>query len=278
MAWGASEGAIWYSGGVFKRGWVMFAVVVLSLAATGRAVAQERTFPPRPLPGVFVVDEAGLLDADSVKAINQRSGTLLAEKKIPVYVVTVANVERYDPVRRATVDEYAHALFDEWGIGFTDYNYGVLLLVSSGDRRARIELGAGWKREYDPYCRQIMDDLIVPRFKVGRFNQGIVSGVEGLDAMARGEAIPTRGFGASTMDKVKELTGSKGFVNCVILVLAVVGGLVSRGFNRYFYGTWDSPFGSSSGSDSDSGGGGGWGGGGGFGGGSSGGGGASGSW
>lgn len=243
-------------------------------------MAQERTYPPRPVPGVFVVDEAGLLDADSVKAINQRAGVLLAEKKIPVYVVTVANVERYDPVHRATVDEYARALFDEWGIGFTDYNYGVLLLVSSGDRRARIELGAGWKRDYDPYCRQIMDDLIVPRFKVGQFNVGIVSGVEGLDAMARGEVIPTRGFGASAWDKVSALSGSKGFVNCVILVLAVVASLVSRGFNRYFYGTWDSPFRSSSDdSDSGGGGGGGWGGGGGgFGGGSSGGGGASGSW
>lgn len=54
-----------------------------------------------------------------------------------------------------SVEQYARQLFDHWGPGFKDRNYGILLLVSVGDRKARIELGAGWGGEAaDRRCRQ----------------------------------------------------------------------------------------------------------------------------
>jgi uncharacterized protein len=37
-----------------------------------------------------------------------------------------------------------------------------------------------------------MDNLIIPEFKQGRFSEGIVSGVEGLDKMARKLELPSR--------------------------------------------------------------------------------------
>ena len=88
-------------------------------------------------------------------------------------------------------------LFDQWGIGHeklgdTTWNTGILLLVSKGDRKARIELGAGWGREQDQLCRQIMDEYIVPKFKEGNFSGGIVLGVESLAKMAQGLKLPTR--------------------------------------------------------------------------------------
>jgi uncharacterized protein len=67
-----------------------------------------------------------------------------------------------------------------------------LLLVSKGDRKARIELGAGWGRREDELCRQIMDEQIVSRFRDGRYSEGILAGVESLDKMARKLELPKR--------------------------------------------------------------------------------------
>ena len=38
------------------------------------------------------------------------------------------------------IDRYAMNLMSEWGVGYPEWNYGMLLLVSPGDRKARIEL------------------------------------------------------------------------------------------------------------------------------------------
>ena len=94
------------------------------------------------------------------------------------------------------IETFARLLFDQWQVGIAklgnqNWNTGILLLVSVGDRKSRIELGAGWGREKDQLCQQIMDERIVPEFKQGDFNGGISAGVEALEAMARGKELPT---------------------------------------------------------------------------------------
>jgi uncharacterized protein len=93
------------------------------------------------------------------------------------------------------METFAMLLFNQWGIGHVKIgrqilNHGILLLVSTGDRKARIELGAGWGHEKDAECRRIMDEQIVKRFKAGDFSSGILAGVESLEKLARGFKIP----------------------------------------------------------------------------------------
>ena len=81
------------------------------------------------------------------------------------------------------IETFARLLFDQWQVGIAklggqNWNTGILLLVSVGDRKARIELGAGWGREKDHLCQQIMDERMIPRFKQGDFSGGISAGVE----------------------------------------------------------------------------------------------------
>ena len=63
-----------------------------------------------------------------------------------------------------SIEAYAQALFDHWGIGSQDRNYGILVLVSYLDRRARIEFGAGFANRYNAEAEAIMQDIIVPAF------------------------------------------------------------------------------------------------------------------
>lgn len=157
----------------------------ISLPFTARAA----TFPDKPPSTDYFVDSARLLDEPARAEVNRIAAALLKEQKIPLFVVTVASLASYD-ASGLGVEAYARELFDHWGIGSQTRNYGILLLVSRGDRKARIELGAGYGRGHDGASADIMQNLIIPSFKRENYSTGIVDGVRGLDAMARGLALP----------------------------------------------------------------------------------------
>ena len=150
----------------------------------------------RPGDREFVRDIAGLINASDVDKIRRIGDRLLTDKATPIIVVTINSMADHggDGMR---IETFARLLFDQWGIGVAkingqDWNTGILLLVSKGDRKARIELGGYWRHDNDVQCDQIMEQTIIPRFKEGDFSGGIVAGVEALDKMARGLALPSR--------------------------------------------------------------------------------------
>ena len=151
--------------------------------------ASAVTFPDQPPESEFFVDQAGLLDEGARMAINDTARLLLQEEQIPLLVVTIRSLSSFD-ASALSIEGYATQLFDHWGIGSQERNYGMLLLVSVGDRRARIELGAGFERTYDSQANDIMQSLIVPAFRRGDFPTGITDGVRGMDAMVRGLQLP----------------------------------------------------------------------------------------
>lgn len=137
----------------------------------------------------FILDLADLTSSSDEQRIGEVATKLLNDKATPIIVVTIESMTRYGGVGMR-IETFAKLLFDQWAIGQATlngqlWNTGVLLLVSRDDRKARIELGAGWKHEQDSLAKQIMDEQIVPRFRQGDFSGGIVAGVAALDKMAR---------------------------------------------------------------------------------------------
>lgn len=147
---------------------------------------RSQTFPPRPAQGEFVRDEAVLLHAGDQRQIEGACAKLMKEEQIPIVVTTIPSLAKYDA---KNIEVYARALFDNWGIGSQTRNYGVLLLVSLGDRKARIELGAAWAHAKDETVAMIMNDIMIPNFKKGDYSSAILQGVQALDAMARGQSV-----------------------------------------------------------------------------------------
>ncbi len=164
-----------------------FLTLALLLWLPGAAMAQ--TYPSKPPSSDFYVDLAALIEPGEAQQINRIALALLQEERIPVYVVTVRSLADFD-ASGLGIERYATALFNEWGIGFEDRNNGMLLLVSLGDRKARIEFGADWDHRHDDAARDVMDTLIVPKFKSGEYSVGILDGVRGMEAMARGLNLP----------------------------------------------------------------------------------------
>ncbi len=162
-----------------------------AVGLSGSAYAQRLRYPPRPGPRDFIVDEAALIAPADKKTIRSTCDKLLTDKGVPILVVTIRSMTQYGAAGW-DIQVYAQNLFNTWGIGYKKWNRGMLLLVSKGDRKARIELGADWKHTKDAECTQIMEELIIPSFKEGRFSEGILQGVKGLDALARDLKLPTR--------------------------------------------------------------------------------------
>ncbi|MCA9040718.1 MAG: TPM domain-containing protein [Planctomycetaceae bacterium] len=171
---------------------IFSSVGFLSMATP--AWAQFQISLERPPEGQYIVDKANLITPHDKEEIRTLANEVLKDKAAPIIVVTIESMSQYGGAG-LRIETFARLLFDQWGIGpaklgDNPWNYGILLLVSRDDRKARIELGAGWKRDKDAQAQQIMDELIVPQFKAGNFSSGILAGVQGLDKMARDLELP----------------------------------------------------------------------------------------
>ncbi len=144
----------------------------------------------------FVRDLANMIEPADEDKIRVIATEVLEHRATPIIVVTIESMAQHGGAD-LRIETFARLLFDQWGIGHekldaAPWNTGILLLVSEGDRKARIELGAGWGHEKDAVTQQIMDEQIIARFKQGEFSGGIVAGVEALAAMAMGKPLPAK--------------------------------------------------------------------------------------
>ncbi len=263
---------LWIPGSRFA-GLGMTAVVFIALCFASFALALD--FPQ--LTG-RVVDQAGVISAQSKSDIEAKSKTLEDKSGIQLVVATVKSLQGSD------IETYANQLFRYWKLGEAKKNNGVLLLVAPNERKVRIEVGYGLEGTLtDALSSVIISSAIIPRFKSKDFSGGIERGIDGIISVLSGDSAewqPKVNVRAdNTGDDIDKLFPILFMILLIFFIWYLIRnagagrppGPGSRSGPIIFPGGWGS---------SDWGGGGGGGGGGGFsgGGGSSGGGGASGSW
>ena len=126
-----------------------------------------------------VVDEAGI--------INQHSRTAILSKLREgqqFVVVTLDNLRGYE------IEEYGLELARHWGIGHKDYDDGVLLIVAPNERQVRIEVGYGLEGVLtDAKSSEIIRHILLPAFKRGDYNGGIVEAVDVMTRIIDGEQV-----------------------------------------------------------------------------------------
>jgi uncharacterized protein len=87
-----------------------------------------------------------------------------------------------------SLEDYSIRLAEKWKIGQAGRNNGVILLAVKNDRKLRIEVGYGLEGALpDALAGTIIRNEIAPRFKEGRFYQGIDAGVNSIIAATKGE-------------------------------------------------------------------------------------------
>lgn len=259
----------------------LVAGVLLAFVLLTPALAAPK-FPP--LTG-RVVDNAELLSPAAEARLTTELAELERRTGHQLVVATLPDLQGYE------IEEYGYQLLRAWGIGRKEEDDGVILIVAPNERAVRIEVGYGLEPVLtDALSRLIIERQILPAFREGEFERGVVAGAE---AIARQIGLPegeARAAVQAAEAESREAAGEGGAIIPVIFAMFVVFWLLSGvlrlfGVRRRFGGSgmwWLLPLILSTSSHRRGGwsGGGGWGGGGGFsgGGGSGGGGGASGRW
>jgi uncharacterized protein len=233
------------------------------------ASAAEPSFPT--LSG-RVVDDAHLLDAANRSAIESKLAGLESKTRRQLVVVTLPSLQGYD------IADYGYRLGRHWGIGEKGANTGALLIVAPKEHQVRIEVGYGLEGVLtDAVSRLIIENAILPRFRVNDFPGGIQRGVDDIIQVLTGDAAD---FQKRAVAENRNPAGTQGMANFIWIALILGLWLFftmrsSRNRRRGFLSPWIIPMGGGFGRGGGFGGGGG-----GFsgGGGSFGGGGASGRW
>ena len=87
----------------------------------------------------------------------------------------------------ADLFDFAHQLFRTWGIGNKKSNRGLLLLYVADIRRVRFTVGDGLEGTMtDAACKRIIERTMIPHFKKGDTDGGVVAGISAACERIRG--------------------------------------------------------------------------------------------
>ncbi len=170
---------------MLKRAMLALSVVISAFAAIA-AHAQQSL--PR-YNDLYVNDFAGILNQTTEIQVTSVFRQLRENTSVEAVVVTIDTVKTYGP-QYASVEDFATALFDEWGVGSADRNNGVMLLVAIDDRALRIEVGTSYENTLDSRMQGVIDEFILPEFHDERYNSGIADGVRAIARVIEEEVGP----------------------------------------------------------------------------------------
>ncbi|TVR57715.1 MAG: TPM domain-containing protein [Spirochaetaceae bacterium] len=137
--------------------------------------------------------------------------------------IAVATTRTYAPY--GSIEQYAVALFEAWGVGQRSEDNGVLVVLALDERRVRIEVGYGLEGALpDGRVGAILDDMVLPAFRESRWGVGMLGGVQGIAGYIASEYdVDLTGFGARVPRAQTTGTGF-GEIFFLIVIVMVFGG------------------------------------------------------
>jgi uncharacterized protein len=186
--------------------------------------------PPLPAqPSQYVVDLAGVLNAETRARLNARLKDLEAATTAQVVVLTLNSLEG-EPI-----ENFSHQTAVKWGIGQKGKDNGVLLTVAVKDKKYRIEVGYGLESTLpDSLVGSIGRQYLVPNFRKGDFAGGIVAAVNEIAKTVSGGKVVIQGGEGKPPYHWEKVPGKGGagigltFILAIIFVLLLVITLIRR--------------------------------------------------
>jgi len=179
----------------------------------------------------YVANPDGILSAEVVATLNAQLGQLERDTGAQVAVVAIGDTDPHD------IFDFAHALFEHWGIGDKDRDDGLLMLLVKNQRTIRLHTGYGLEGTLpDVVCKRIQDGFMVPEFKRGDYGAGLIAGVEQVSQRLREPAHASQ-FAGTTLNAQEE--GARLFRYMLMGILSFTG-LVAFGIKSaygYFSGS-----------------------------------------
>lgn len=131
-----------------------------------------------------VVDEADILSPAADRELTDMLAAHERATRDQVVVVTLKSLEGN------SIEDFGYQLGRYWGIGQKGKNNGVILIVAPHERKVRIEVGYGMEGKLtDAISRIIIERDILPAFRRGDFNGGVLSGTASILRVLGGDDV-----------------------------------------------------------------------------------------
>ena len=170
--------------------------------------------------GSYVSNPNGILDDATVSQLDTLLTSL--EKKTTAQVAVVV----VESIGEADIFEFAQKLFDNWGIGRTGKDNGLLVLFVNDKRTVRFHTGYGLEGALpDVVCKRIQRDFMVPEFKNGNYSAGMLAGLLQVEKVLTDPKYAEE-LKASEGNEVSDFTGLIIFLSIifapVLLILYII--------------------------------------------------------
>ena len=172
----------------------LFCAIMLALAGIGGVYPQEATrgrSSPSEIPynkqytvdevpnpktndaNAFVANPDGIISEETVYQLDTMLQNLEAKNKAEIAVVVLNSIGDND------IFDFGVELFERWGIGKKRSDNGLLILFVLDQRKIRFETGYGLEGVLpDAICKRIQMNEMVPYFKEGNYDEGMLRGVK----------------------------------------------------------------------------------------------------
>lgn len=187
-------------------------IAALLFVFTATAAAETKQYTIDDVPNVrlsdarqYVTDPTAILSTAARDSINAMLGRLEKSTGIETAVVMLPSIGDED------IFDFSHELFRKWEIGKKKSDNGLLILFVKDQKKVRFTTGYGIEGTMtDAMSKRIQTTIMIPRFRKGYWDGGMVSGVRAV---------------AKTLDgtmQAEEDSGEDDISTIMITLLAIV--------------------------------------------------------
>ena len=131
----------------------------------------------------FVTDYEGVINSSDKQFIEAVASEVKEKSGAEIAVLTVKTIEPF-----ADIEEFAVETATKWGLGAKDKDNGVLIILSTGERKLRIEVGYGLEGAIpDGTAGSIMDNYMIPYLRDNDYSTGLKAGFIAVAAIVAKE-------------------------------------------------------------------------------------------
>ena len=199
----------------WRFAFALMALFVISVAAPSEYLAHPN--------GTAVIDEAGILRPAARESLNEILMTFDKNSTNQIMFVSLKLLGDYS-IEEIGVEQ-ARAL----GLGQKGRDNGVLLLVAPHEHKVRIEVGYGLEGVLtDMRAKRIISNKILPYFRQGDYESGVISGISAIISTIEGGDIKFDPLNANAQQD----PSNKDFAIFMVLFAVLLFAILSRRVTR----------------------------------------------
>lgn len=179
-------------------------------------LSAQYTIPEKPAVLYPVYDEANLLTTQEKNELNNKLIKFADSTSTEIEIIIIPSTKGED------VNYLATMFGEKWGIGQKDVDNGVVFLIAKDDRTMSIQQG----RAVEQYLTasvagQILDYIVTPNFRQGKWYEGINGGTNAIMEAVQGKFKPI-----ATKNKSRDISVTKLLVIAfvIFIILAIFFG------------------------------------------------------